>query len=459
MKFKGGFNVLLEGRPEGLIKSMPEPDILYLPLKTRRFNFSDIKVTESQQVKAGACLASDPDNYELPLLAPRAGKVRMDAAAGYIVLDDIAKHEEHLYTDEDGMSHIAQEMGAGEIKRHKLLNLGAWEFFYDAYNGRLPDPLGQPQAIIVSTVSLEPFVARGDVQLQNRLLEFERGLEHLQSLLEYQPIYLIMPDIKSDFAAQVHEHIRGYAWVKMIEVPMVYPYDNFTILARKLGLKKDAGPVWGVKTEGVLAVDKALTLNKPCLSRIVAIGGHEVRSPIHLSVMQGYPLKVILDTFALGYNYRVIMNGILSGQEMAVDALGIDNECRGLTILPELKQREFLGFMRAGWDRQSYSKCFLSSLKKGFSERLTTAVRGEKRPCISCNFCAEVCPAGILPYLIHKYLYSDMIDEAEMAGVDLCIRCGLCSFVCPSKIELKQQFYDAQIQIETEKGQSQGTGE
>jgi Na+-translocating ferredoxin:NAD+ oxidoreductase RnfC subunit len=58
-----------------------------------------------------------------------------------------------------------------------------------------------------------------------------------------------------------------------------------------------------------------------------------------------------------------------------------------------------------------------------------------------------------MPHLIHKYLYSDLLEEADQARIDLCVRCGLCSFVCPSKIELTQQFTDAQVMIEEEKEQ------
>ena len=127
---------------------------------------------------------------------------------------------------------------------------------------------------------------------------------------------------------------------------------------------------------------------------------------------------------------KVINGGILTGQPTDAKTLGLDTECRGITVLPEPGDREFLGFARPGWGRRSYSKCFLSSLRGKFSERLTTTMRGEDRPCISCNFCEEVCPAGIMPHLIHKYLYRDLIEEADQARVDLCVECGLCSFVC-----------------------------
>jgi Na+-translocating ferredoxin:NAD+ oxidoreductase RnfC subunit len=93
-----------------------------------------------------------------------------------------------------------------------------------------------------------------------------------------------------------------------------------------------------------------------------------------------------------------------------------------------------------------------------YAGRLTTALRGERRACISCNACEEVCPARIMPHLIHKYLYQGALDLAERARVDLCVECGLCSFVCPSKIELRQQFVDAKEQIrrEAEEATSEG---
>ena len=451
MRFRGGYNILLKGKPAASVTAMPEPKVLYLPLRSERFTFTDIRVKNGQKVTGGDVLASDPDNYAVPLLAPRTGTVHLKAVEGHIVLQDIAQLEERAHIAEKEMSHVKRKMGAAGIKRYKLLSLGAWQFFYDAFTGALPDPLGTPQAVIVSTLSLEPFLARGDVQLHKRLLNLTRGLEHLQSLLEYQPIYLVMPNISSEFANLIRNQIRGYASVKMLEIPMKYPYDHFEILARRLNLKRGGGPVWGVRTEGVLAVDRALTLTKPCTVRIVSIGGMGVNMPTHMKVMPGYPIQKIKDKYVFEPAARVINGGILTGKILPVETLGVDTECRGITILREQEDREFLGFIRPGWGRHCYADCYLSSLRKKFSEQLNTGIRGELRPCISCNYCEEVCPAGIMPYLIHKYLYADLIEEAEQARVDLCIECGLCSYVCPSKIDLRKQLIDAKDLIAKEK--------
>jgi Na(+)-translocating NADH:ubiquinone oxidoreductase A subunit len=451
MKFRGGYNILLTGKPDGAVKLMPEPQVLYIPLCSRRFSFGEICVEDGQQVNGGDVLAKDADNYSVPLLAPRSGRVRLNEKEGHIVLDDVAREQERADIEEEDLPHIAREMGASGIKRYRLLALGAWQFFHDAYTAGLPDPLGKPQAIIVSTLSLEPFTARGDVQLQNRLLNFTRGLEQLQSLLEYQPIYLIMPDIKSELANSIRERIRGYAWVKMFEIPLIYSYDDFTILARRLGLKRGEGPVWAVRTEGVLAADRALTLSKPCLARIVSVGGSGVDSATHVNIMAGYPVQRIRDEYVSQPESRVINGGVMTGNKLEAGSLGIDTECRGITAIGELREREFLGFIRPGRDRRSYSASYLSSLRGDFREPLTSGFRGEKRPCISCNFCEDVCPAGITPHLIHKYLYRDLIEEAEQARVDLCVECGLCSYVCPSKIELRKQMIDCKVLIAQEK--------
>ncbi|MBN1359047.1 MAG: 4Fe-4S dicluster domain-containing protein [Sedimentisphaerales bacterium] len=455
MKLRGGYNIFLQGRPGSTIKAMPEPKTLYLPLSSKRFRFSAIHVADGQDVALGDVLATDPNNYDVPLLAPRAGSVRLGQVEDTVVLENIAKSQE--YADTNGrmeeVQHVERTFGAAGAQRRRLMMLGAWQFLHEAHSGRLPDPLGTPQAVLVSTLSLEPFTARGDVQLQARLLNFTRGLEHLQSLLEYQPIYFVLPDIKSEFASIVRNHIRGYASVKMVELPLTYPYDDFAVLARSLGLSSGNGPVWALRTEGVLAVDRALTAGKPCVTRIISIGGTGVVSPGHLRVVSGYPLKCITDKHVFEPHPRIINGGIMTGEAFGPGALGIDTECRGITVLPELQEREFLGFMRPGSERSSYWPCFLSSMVQRFAERLTTAMRGERRPCISCNACEEVCPAGISPHLIHKYLYRDLVEEAAAARVDLCVECGLCSYVCPSKIDLRAQFVEAKNGIAREKAE------
>jgi len=451
MKLQSRYDVLLDGEPAGAVEVLPEPKVLYLPLQSRRFVFSDINVKEGQQVPRGQILANDPDNYSVPLLASRAGTVRLNSVQDHIVLENVAQEGEEPHDGREDGLHVSKGTDSLDVERQKLLTLGAWQFFYDAHTQSLPDPSGIPSAVIVSTLQLEPFAARGDVQIAKRLSAFTRGLEHLQSLLEYQPIYLVLTQENSALAKQVRDATRGYALCKIVQVPPRYPNDNFSLLARSLGL--EYGPdkaVWAIRTEGVLAVDRALTLSKPCTVRIVSLGGPAVDSPIHLKAVPGYPVKEILDGRIQSGPIRVIDGGVFTGQAVNDNQMGLQCECTGLTVLAEQVDRELLGFARPGCDRISYSNCFTSALRKIFRERFTTGMRGEPRPCVTCGFCEEVCPAGIMPHLIHKTLYKGELEDVEQVRVDLCVGCGMCSFVCPSKIDLRDQFLKAQKAIREE---------
>ena len=452
MRFRGGHDVFIRGRPSAKVEILPEPKALYLPLTSRRFAFSDICVTEGQDVGTGAVLAKDSDHYGIPLLAPRGGTVRLDAAEGHIVLEDLTTDVEELHDEEAFDEHVPPDRRSIGIKRYKLLRLGAWRFFRNALTDRPVDPYGMPTAVIVSTMHMDPFQARGDVQIRKRLRSFTRGLEHLQSLLEYEPIYLLLPDIQSKLATEVKEMIRGYAWAKLIDVPLRYPFDNMALISRQLGLKPtDDLPVWAVSAAGVLALDRVLTVEKPCNVELLSLGGPAVQTPAHFKAMPGYPLKDLLADRVIEGPNRLIDGGILTGRQIGDDQLGLDAECAGLTVLPEETHREMLSFLRPGWSRHSYSRCFLSAVRGRFLESPTTSLRGELRPCIACGHCVKICPAGIWPNTLHKTLYRDDIDRAQQLRIDLCIECGLCSYVCPSKIDLTEQFKGAKAEILAER--------
>ncbi|HUX16166.1 MAG TPA: 4Fe-4S dicluster domain-containing protein [Phycisphaerae bacterium] len=453
LKRKGGYNVPLAGRPAGQIDAPAEADTLWLPLGSRRFAFTQLAVGNGEMVKTGQVLATDPANFDVPLLAPRDGTVRLGAVKGHLVLENARRGPARIDARR-AETHPAH--GDGEAKRRALVRLGAWQFFEDAHTGRLPDPFTVPRAVIVSTVRLEPFLARGDAQLADRLDAFARGLECLQSLLEYQRIYLLVPDVQSELAETLHENLRGLAWLQIVTIPRRYPMDHFALVARGLGLKAGGdGPVWAVRTEGVLAVDRALSESRPVTERVISLGGPAVGEPVHLALPVGYPLeKILLGAIVEGLP-RVLTGGALTGEALDHAQKGLDAECAGLTVLAEPKRRELFGWLRPGWGRASYGRCYLSALHRPRPERLTTAMRGEKRACIACGQCETVCPARILPHVIHKALYTDAIDDAEHLGVDLCVGCGLCAFVCPSKIELRQEFLDAQQKIREERAHAE----
>ncbi|MBI1335815.1 MAG: hypothetical protein GC164_02505 [Phycisphaera sp.] len=58
--------------------------------------------------------------------------------------------------------------------------------------------------------------------------------------------------------------------------------------------------------------------------------------------------------------------------------------------------------------------------------------------CISCAWCAQVCPTGLQPIRLVEWATQRRNDERLLDHLPWCIDCGLCSHVCPSSLPLAQ---------------------
>src|SRR5690606_21914822 len=56
--------------------------------------------------------------------------------------------------------------------------------------------------------------------------------------------------------------------------------------------------------------------------------------------------------------------------------------------------------------------------------------------CIRCGYCAQVCPALLLPQQLYWHAREHNLEQVEHYHLDDCIECGACAYVCPSHIPL-----------------------
>jgi Na+-transporting NADH:ubiquinone oxidoreductase subunit A len=443
MKLRGGYNVHVAGTPPDSVETLSDPEVLHIPLQSRRFKFTQVLVANDRRVRTGQPLAKDPSNFALPLIAPRSGTVKLDTP-GHVTLVDLEKDGDPPHPPGD-----PAKLSEG-MQRYILSAVGAWRFACDARTGALPDPFGKPAAVIVSAARFEPYEASASAQLKDKLPQFTRGIEIINGLLKPEKLFVAIPRGRGAFISELDQALRGLSFVEVVRVPAKYPHGDVRLLSRALGLnRRSDDDVWGLPVAGVLAIEDALRTSRPSTSTIVSIAGPEAETPRHVEALVGYPLKELVGG-AMDADTRIVNGGALSGAAMPADQLGLDVECEGLTILHEHTNPEMFAFAHPGFSKRSIARAFFSALRPAFLEKYTTALRGEVRACVSCGFCEEVCPAGIMPNLIHRFLYQDAIEEAEKARLDLCMECGLCTFVCPSKIELRKQFIDAKEAIRNE---------
>jgi Na(+)-translocating NADH:ubiquinone oxidoreductase A subunit len=427
MKFDGGYNVMLEGEPAAGIVPYEKPEMLFLPLFSDALDFSLLQVEHGEEVAKGQILAKDPVNFSVPLLAPMDGTVNLELAERHVTLENLSSAKDSEVTHEDD-----------ENKRQILLRMGVWSSLATIDTGRIPDPERTPDALVIPVSRLEPFFPTADTLLKDTLEQFGGGLDIFHKLFEDAEIVLICAEPDTDVKSQLQTLLSERSgWLKLFEIPDLYPYDSPALAAQLNDL--DPEKTWATDIQAVVAARAAIDDNHPFVKRVISVGGPMAASPGHHLLPIGYPLA------NLGFRngtvpLRVVNGGVLTGSSVADTQLGLDCSCQAFNVLEEMTEREILAFVQPGFEKRSYSNTFASFFKPIFKEKFTTAVRGEARPCVFCGFCESVCPAGIIPHLIYRYLDHNRPEDAYRVEFDKCIDCGLCSYVCVSKINHLKMF-------------------
>lgn len=452
MNFPGGFLPRIKGRPFGVVQDIPAPERLLIDLVSRDLVYTP-SVASGQQVSMGESIASSKTSGGLlHLPAPASGTVTLhkEGSAPRIELT-ITR------TEAPRQSPVDIKRTQADAMRALLARQGLWPLFWSSKTGGIPciDGSERPRCIVVNCVSAEPFRARGSVILQRDWARIVQGLAALPRILEeYGTTCMTLTDVSNPIVQLMHKDLAGHAWIRFESVPLRYPIENPSVLHRSLldaSTSMGRGDtVWVTDVQTILQIGGVLADGYSTSRRILAIGGPGEQNPRHVCASVGTPLNKIIDERTAYAGNVILRGGLFTGEpvDWKNDSVRYDDDA--FFVLPRPKDREFMSFVNPGFDRVSYTPCFATTITRAADRHITTSLRGEPRPCIGCANCEEVCPVGLLPQVLHRYLYRDAVDQVEAAGLKRCLLCGLCTFVCPSKIELQRQFADTKERLRKE---------
>jgi len=450
----GGYTPRAAGRPSSEIVSHRALHQLRISLIRAHQRYSPA-VENGQKVSIGDALATAATPLGLLYLpSPADGEIELDSAdQDFIGINPHADQSSGVV-----FKPREPQFSTGQEITEKLTKSGIWPFFWSSASDTIPGTDGEdrPKTIIVNCVAAEPFRARGRVILSNFWDHVIEGIRYLPRLLdEYGKVEVILTEVNDPVAKRMYSELSGYAWTSLHPVPVRYPVEHPFVLTESMrkvrsALKKD-DLVWTIDVQGVAAIGRCLASGEPLNQRVIAIGGPGSKNPGHFLVKIGTQLSEILGDNFDGSQTAVLRGGLLTGEliDPATSAVQYDDD--SFFCLPRFEKREMITFLRPGFNRTSYFPAFATRLTKARDTHITTALRGELRPCIACGACEEVCPVNLLPQVLHRYLYRGLLDEAARCGLERCINCNLCTFVCPSKIELQKQFTEATEQLRIER--------
>ena len=302
--------------------------------------------------------------------------------------------------------------------------------------------------VIVRTVGSEVHNISPDVLLRDEgLAHFVDGLNILRAVMREAEFHLALGASQKHLIKSLSQSLPNDGPIDLFTVPCKYPVQYDEVLTRLLlGKRSPHGSsaasmgVVVLDVQAVLHVYEAVAEGKPLIETTLAMCGPGFAERPHVRARVGSSLEHVIDgRVSADKDVRLVRNSALTGETFSDVSSPIDRTVTTIIGLVEETEREFLSFLRPGLRKDSYSGTCLSILSQnggaGFQKICGTNLHGERRPCIFCGFCEEVCPVAIIPHLLYHYVQKDLVDETLLKyGIFHCIECNLCSYVCPSKI-------------------------
>ncbi|WP_439651332.1 electron transport complex subunit RsxC [Microbulbifer guangxiensis] len=286
------------------------------------------------------------------------------------------------------------------------------------------DPHGGTEidTLIINGTECEPYITADDMTMRERASEIIAGVEILAYILDEPERVLIgIEDNKPEAIEAMRKAAEGTRF-DIVVYPTKYPSGGEKQLIQILtgrevpnkGLPANVGIICH-NTGTARAVYRAVRYGEPLISRVTTVVGEALERQRNIDVPLGTPIRHILKHHGA---HRGLMQRIIHGGPMMGFTLEDDSA-------PVIKT----------------TTCILVPTK----EELPPPPPAQ--PCIRCGFCAEVCPASLLPQQLYWYARAEDREKLQAYNLFDCIECGACSYVCPSSIPLVQYYRAAKGDI------------
>ncbi|MGD8541715.1 MAG: hypothetical protein PVI39_05440, partial [Desulfobacteraceae bacterium] len=421
IRLKKGYSLKIAGAPSAALDVLPSPARVAAVPSQLPFVKPRLKVKEGDAVALGDVLFEDKRNPEVKFLSPGGGRV---AAVNFGERRVIREIVIDLDSEEDQVAfETLTDAELKSVQRERLVAMllkgGLWPMLRVLPFRDMPKPDALPPAVYVQMGSTEPFQPQPAVFLQENEARLRFGLAVLNRLAEGRVFVAA--------AAADTEILKTFADVVTHTYAGNYPAHDPGVLVYRTRRQPAANRSWYIDAQDLLLLAELLQTGRYPTARTVVLAGSQAESPQHFKTRLGVPLADLAAGRTRPGDTRFVSGGILTGHAATAEGyLGLLE--KALHLLPEGHQKgAFLGFVRPGFQRPSYSRTFLSALNPA-DLTMDCNRNGGLRACIACNYCPDVCPVEILPQLTYKSILAEEVEEYLAHGLLDCVECGLCSY-------------------------------
>lgn len=276
--------------------------------------------------------------------------------------------------------------------------------------------------LILNGTECEPYITADDRLMQDFADDIVAGAELLAFILGSPKRVIIGIEDNKPEAIKAIKTAAQNTSVNVASFPTKYPSGGEKQLIQILtGKEVPVGQIpanIGIVVQNVgtaRAAYRAVRYGEALTWRITTVVGEALKTQRNVKALIGTPIQYLIDEngFKAGDCSRLIMGGPMMGFALPG------------TSVPIVKT----------------TNCIIAPSHSEMPDPPPAEA------CIRCGFCAEACPAGLLPQQLYWYAKAEEYERLQNHNLFDCIECGACSYVCPSAIPLVQYYRSAKGEI------------
>lgn len=455
IKIKKGLDLPLAGVPAQVIEqARPVRQVAlvgadYIGMKP------GMAVQVGDRVQRGQLLFTDKNCPAIRFTAPASGVVSAIHRGAQRVFQSLVIDVNDSMPPLEFKSYREAELLAldAEVIRQQLLASGLWTSFRTRPFSKIPAPDSSPHSIFVTAIDTHPLAADPAVLIAERALAFRDGLVLLGKLTKGHLYVCKAEDAYMPVEAVLADAVPGVQRSSVISFSGPHPAGLAGTHIHYLDpVGSGKKTVWTIGYQDVIAIGQLFTRGVLPDERVISLAGPAVNKPRLLRTRPGASLdELTAGELAAGEN-RVITGSVLGGRQVNGVTAFLGRYHQQVTVLPEGRQRDFMGWLSPGLARHSVMGIYLSKLLPKRLLPMTTNTNGSERAMVPVGSYEMVMPLDVLITPLLRYLIVGDTDMAQKLG---CLELdeedlALCTYACPGKYEYGPILRDVLTRIEKE---------
>lgn len=444
IKVRRGMDLPIAGTPEQTVYDGPAIGQVALIGSDYHGMKPTMAVRQGDVVKKGQVLFTDKKNDSAKYVSPASGTVtainRGERRIFQSLVIDVEGNDSETFVAYE--SEQLQELDR-QLVTDQLVESGQWVAFRTRPFSKVPRAGSVAASIFVTAMDTNPLAADPTVIIRQRESDFANGLKVLSRLTDGPVNVCASPDVSIP-----GEEVEG---VREVNFSGPHPAGLAGTHIHLIDPVSATKTVWSIGYQDVIAIGHLFTTGNIDTDRVISLAGPQVNQPRLLSTRLGANINQLVIGELVNDENRVISGSVLSGRKAASEFAFLGRYHNQVSVIREGRERQFLHYLRLGFDKHSALPAFASSLTKKLFN-MTTSTNGSERAMVPVGGYERVTALDILPI---QLLRSLIVGDTEMAQNLGCLELdeedvGLYTYVCVGKYEYGSILRDNLTRIEKE---------